>query len=154
VFAARPTSSDLLHRFELCSVLECSAVQRAALSPNRDLSAARLALFRLDEAIAGCDGAAWDALEVHFHRVVNNQSGNLVLAHMAERARREVHEFSARHLRSVPLESVQTQHRAMLRCIEDGQPELAVDDARGHLAFVREHVLASLERLSPVSVCL
>jgi DNA-binding GntR family transcriptional regulator len=129
---------DLAHRFELRAVLECDAVRRAALSPNADVQPAWLLLLSAPRA--------WDRLELAFHRLVNEQSGNSVLAAMAERSQREIHDIVARHTDAVdyPLHALHDQHRAILRCIDGGQADLAVQYTLAHLDLLREHMVLAV----------
>jgi DNA-binding GntR family transcriptional regulator len=129
---------DLAHRFELRAVLECDVVRRAALSPNADVQPAWLLLLS--------SAAAWDQLEVQFHRLVNAQGGNFVLAAMAERSQREIRDIVARHTDAVeyPLHALHDQHRAILRCIDGGQADLAVQYTLAHLDLLREHMVLAV----------
>src|SRR5437588_1341457 len=80
----------LQHQFEVSSVIESHAVYRAALSATRDTQTARLILAGLDGVIAARDLDEWHRLDLQLHRTWNEQSGNDVLAAMAERKPREV----------------------------------------------------------------
>jgi DNA-binding GntR family transcriptional regulator len=136
----RPSvARDLAHRFELRAVLECDAVRRAALSPNADVQPAWVLLFSGDRP--------WEQLELEFHRLVNEQGGNLVLAGMAERSQREIHAIVARYADPVdyPVHALHDQHRAILRCIDGGQAELAVQYTLAHLGLLRRCMLHALD---------
>jgi DNA-binding GntR family transcriptional regulator len=129
---------DLAHRLELRAVLECDAVRRAALSPNADVQPAWLLLLSGDRP--------WEQLELEFHRLVNEQGRNLVLADMAERSQREIHAIVARYTDPVdyPVNALRDQHRAILRCVDGGQAELAVQYTLAHLGLLRRCMLVAL----------
>ena len=149
---ALPTESlirDLLYRFEVWTVLECHAVQLAALSAIRDLRHARAISTGLERIMAVPGSPDWNWLEVELHRAIDDQSGNQVLAAMAERTHREVQEASERYSRGPmrtpeALSRIQSQHHTILSCIEAGQVDAAVQHTRAHLNFLRD---ATVDRL-------
>jgi DNA-binding GntR family transcriptional regulator len=157
VLAARPTASltparvaDLLHRFELWTVLECHAVARAALAANRDLAAVRAVFPELNQQVlAPTGGAEWQRLELRLHRSISEHAGNPLLADMVERICTELQTIYGRHVprpmrRPGTLWLLQCQHRKILSCIEAGQAEEGVLHTRAHLHLIRDQLLAAL----------
>jgi len=149
--ARNGAARDILDRFQLREALECRAVFRSAMAPDRDLAAARQILPELDAAIDDRDRMRWNRLELAFHRAVHDQGGNRLLAEMAEQAHREVQALSVRWLDAPPygpgsLRQLQAQHRALLEAIEAGDASSAVDLARAHMRFVRDTVVTSVSR--------
>src|SRR5687768_2815244 len=140
---------EIIDRFQVREALECRAVYRAALAPSRDLRHARELLSSLSDVIAHPDRAAWNHLEVSFHRAVHDEGGNPVLAEMTEQTHRDVQGRCMRWL-PVPvygpdsLRFLQVQHRVLLEAIEDGDPEAAMDHARAHMHFVRDSIVTVL----------
>jgi DNA-binding GntR family transcriptional regulator len=136
-----PSAAELLHTFELASVLEAHAVHRVATAARSpDLHAARLALADLDLAIDARGVARWAGLELQLHRALNDQSGNLVLAALAERTLRD-------GLTACPILSpdvlrvLQTHHRDILRSVEARHADAAVRHTRAHVLFLRDTLL-------------
>ena len=140
---------DLLHRFEVCAILECDAIYRAATSATRDTRRARSVLASLNHVMLAPDPAAWNCLDVLFHRTLNDQSGNLVLAAAVEREHRDLLARSAPYL-SAPIDHLdrlwllQSHHLKILGCVERGQPEEGVQHARAHLRCMQNIVVAAL----------
>lgn len=134
-----PTPADLLHTFELATALDAHAVSRAARASARDLTAARAAA---DDLVRR--SSAWAALELRFHRALNDQGGNPVLAALAERTLQE-------GLTACPILSreelsvLQSHHLEILRCVEAGQPEAAARHTRAHLLSLRDVLLSALQ---------
>src|SRR6266487_4059412 len=90
--------SALQHQFEVSSVIESHAVYRATLSDTRDTHIVRLILASLDRVIATRDLDNWHRLDLQLHRARYAQSGNEVLAAMAERTQREVQVLCVRYM--------------------------------------------------------
>jgi len=142
-----PASSDLQYTFELAVVLESHAVSRAATCTGRDLHAARIALAEFDHAIESRRLARWASLELQLHRMLDDQSGNLVLAAMAERTLRD-------GLTACPILSpdvlrvLQTHHRDILRCVDASEADAAVRHTRAHLLFLCDVLVRAAEASS------
>ena len=141
---------DLLHRFELCTVLECHAVSRAALSSTRDVRDVQGVLARLNHAMLAGDAPAWDRLDVEFHRTLNELSGSTVVAQMVERTHHELQSLGARRTgaRDDELQRLwllQTHHRGILGSIQAGEAERGMQQTRAHLQYMRDQLVASME---------
>jgi len=160
--AARPAAShthslvaDLLHRFELWTVLECHAVSRAALAANRDMAAVRAVFPELNQQVLAPTGPAeWQRLELRLHCRITEQAGNPLLADMVERICRELQAMYGRHVprpmrRPGTLWLLQCQHRKILSCIEAGQAEEGMLHTRAHLHLIRDQLLAALNEAPP-----
>jgi DNA-binding GntR family transcriptional regulator len=132
-----PARADLHYAFELAVVLESHAVARAATATTCDLRHVQKLLGEFDQAIASRRLARWAALELRLHRALDDQSGNQVLAAMAERTLRD-------GLTACPILSpdvlrvLQTHHRAILRRVEASQVDAAVRHTQAHLLFLRD----------------
>jgi len=136
---------EILHRVDVCTVLECRAVLRAASAGRGELRGPRLILAELD---ATADPREWDDLHLQLHRAINDESGNLVLAEMVEELQREVHwlcreqreDLFTPHGRQL----LQSHHRTVLACIEHGRADEGMRYTRAHAHLVRDQVIAAL----------
>jgi DNA-binding FadR family transcriptional regulator len=139
---------DILHRVDVCTVLESHAVQRAASAPQTDLCAAMALLGELDRI---ADLPHWHQAHRQLHRAINDAGGNIVLAAMVERMHHEVESLFQRcgdadgplfdaHTRCV----LQSQHRSVLMCIRSGLPDAGARYVRVHGQLLREQVIAAL----------
>jgi DNA-binding GntR family transcriptional regulator len=123
---------------------------RVAGAAQPDLLAARHQLADLDRAIETHQLENWANLEIEFHRALDEQSGNSVLAAMAERTLREG--LAACPILSPDvLRAFQSHHRTILRCVESRQADAAALHTRTHMLFVRD-ALANALRASPHSI--
>jgi len=134
---------ELDYRFEVCRVLETQAISRAAASATRDVGPARSVLASLNQVMLAADAAEWHRLDVEFHRRLNDQSGNLVLAAAVERTHREL-PGPGDQLET--LWRLQADHRRILECVERGQADEAVRHTRAHLRAMHQSVVAALSR--------
>jgi DNA-binding GntR family transcriptional regulator len=107
------------------------------MATARDPNAARAALAALAHAIDTRHLARWSSLEVEFHRAVDDQCGNQVLAAMAERT---LHEgLTACPILSLDvLRALQSHHQDIVRCVERGAADAAVRHTQAHLAYLRD----------------
>jgi len=139
---------DILHRVDVCTVLESHAVQRAASAPRPDL---RAAIALLDELDCIADLPRWHEAHRQLHRAINDAGGNIVLAAMVERMHHEVESLFQRgaaaggppfdaHTRCV----LRSQHRSVLTCIRSGLPDAGARYVRVHGQLLREQVIAAL----------
>ena len=89
-------------------------------------------------------------LEIEFHRALDDQSGNSVLAAMVERTLREG--LAACPILSPDvLRAIQSHHRTILRCVERHDADAAALHTRTHMLFLRD-ALAGALRASPHSI--
>jgi DNA-binding GntR family transcriptional regulator len=143
-----PSPTQLGHTFELAAILEAHAVVRVAGATRPDLIAARRGLANLDCAIETRQLERWANLEIEFHVALNDQSGNSVLAAMAERTLRE-------GLAACPILSpdvlrvFQSHHRTILRCVEGRDADAAAQHTRTHMFFLRDALASSLQGKPP-----
>jgi DNA-binding GntR family transcriptional regulator len=137
-----PALGHLLHTLDLATVLETHAVSRAAAAEHRDLRATREAFVRLGDAIESRAAPRWTSLELQFHRALNDQGGNLVLASLAERTLRD-------GLAACPILSpeeltiLQSHHREILRCVEANAAEMAALRTRAHILYLRDVLISA-----------
>lgn len=149
----QPVLEEVVHRLDVCSVLECHAVYRAALSPERDLRLARSLMVALGNALAAPNCAAFSRLDVQFHAALTAQADNASMQTLIGSMRAEIAGLCPLRGRS-PKPSRQTlwllhsQHRALLQAIENGEAESAMRCARSHLDLERAQFVAALARES------
>jgi DNA-binding GntR family transcriptional regulator len=142
-----PARADLHYTFELAAVLESHAVSRVATATTRDLRAVQGLLAEFDHAIGTQRHAPWASLELQLHRALDDQSGNLVLAAMAERTLRD-------GLTACPILSpdvlrvLQRHHRDILHCVEAREADAAVRHMQSHLLFLRDALLRAADASS------
>ncbi|MBV9322508.1 MAG: FCD domain-containing protein [Chloroflexi bacterium] len=148
---AAPSLVDLLYTFELAGVLESHAVARAAAAAHHDLQAARGVFADLERAIEARHLSGWAALEIQLHRALNDQGGNLVLAAMAERTLRE-------GLTACPilppdvLRALHAQHGEILRCVEAGDADAAMQYTHAHVLLLRDAVVGARPATSSAGI--
>jgi DNA-binding FadR family transcriptional regulator len=144
------SAADLLHHFEVWTVLECHAVHQAALAKHRDLRSVRAVFPDFNQQmLAPSDPIRWQQLELRLHRAISEQSGNALLAHMVARI---CGDLQATYLQRISqpihrpgtLWLLQCQHHKILSCIEAGEAEDGVLHTRAHLHLIRDQVLAAL----------
>lgn len=153
-FPSHPLSTELLHRFELWSVLECHAVSHLAHRP-RDLPPVRTLISELnrqllDPTVPG----EYLHLESDLHRTIAEQAGNPLLANMLEQIGVELETICHPDVkwpsrRPGTLWLLQCQHRKILSCLEAGQSEDAVRHTRAHLNLIRDQLLVALSQRDP-----
>lgn len=140
---------EILDLFEIREVLECRAVRRAAGRRTRDVAPAEVVLDAAEEQVAQRDRVAWNRLEVAFHRAINDLSGNFELAELTERIHRTVQGLCVRCMREPiygpeKLQLMQSQHRAILAAVREGNPRDAELQARAHIHSIRDSIAAAL----------
>jgi len=140
---------EIIDLFEIREVLECHAVRRAATQECRDLVAAEDILAAALELLAHPDRLEWNRLEVGFHRALNDLSGNVELAELAERIHRTVQGLCVRLLREPifgpdMLRELLDEHRHILDALRSGNAEAAEAAARGHIHHIRDGIVRVL----------
>jgi DNA-binding GntR family transcriptional regulator len=140
---------EILDLFEVREVLECRAVRRAAGQRVRDLSRAEAIMAEAARQIAQPDRVEWNRLEVAFHRAVNDLSGNLELAELAERIHRTVQGLCVRCMRDPlygpdKLQLMQSQHQAIVEAVRSGHAREAEARARAHIQQIRDSIAEAL----------
>ena len=147
---AHALAADVLHRYELWTLLECHAVGRAALSANRDVRTVRAVFPELNQQVLAPSAPAdWQRLELRLHRAITDQAGNSLLSAMVQDVCGELESICSRHIRRPihrpgTLWLLQCQHRKILSCIEAGRADEAVLHTRAHLHLIRDQLLAAL----------
>jgi len=116
---------------------------RVTAAAQPDLIAARAGLANLDRAIETRQPGLWASLEIEFHRALNDQNGNSVLAAMAERTLRDSL-VACPILSPDVLRVLQSHHRTILRCVESRAADAAVMHTRTHMLFLRDALASSL----------
>jgi DNA-binding FadR family transcriptional regulator len=158
--APRPTRAlvdDVLHRCELWTLLECDAVGRVALSPDRDMRAVRSLFPELNQhVIAPSEPAHWQRLELRLHCAIAEQASNPLLGVLLSEVCGELETICSRHMprpihRPGTLWLLQCQHRKILSCLEAGLADEAIRHTRTHLHLIRDQLVAALNP-PPVSV--
>lgn len=134
--------------YDIHELLECRAVRLAASSPHPDtrpldaILAETEALLRDPEP----DEHAFNRLDLHFHRALNELSGNAALARLTEEIHLRIQSIRihvAGPIQGRPAVS-HTQHVAILAAVTAGDPDYAEALARDHIQTVRTAVLRIL----------
>jgi DNA-binding GntR family transcriptional regulator len=137
--------SDL---FEIREILECRAIRRAAGQDVRELARAE-AIMAAAGALLGHaeppDRIEWNRLDVSFHRALNDLSGNIELAELAERIHRTVQALCVQSMRDPiygpeKLHQMQDHHRGIVEAVRAGNPREAESRMRAHIRVVRDSV--------------
>jgi len=143
--AKRAMVADVLHRCELWTLLECHAVERAALSTGRDVRRMRTVVAELNQQVlAPSEPSEWQRLELRLHRAIAEQAGNPVLGAMLEDVCQELQTICSPVHRPGTLWLLQCQHRKVLSCIEAGLAAEAVLHTRAHLHLIRDQLVAAV----------
>jgi DNA-binding GntR family transcriptional regulator len=140
---------EILDLFEVREVLECRAVRRAAVQPNRDLRKAESIMAAAAKQVAQRDRVEWNRLEVAFHRAINDVGANFELAELAERVHRTVQGLSVRCLREPiygpdKLGLMQQQHQGIVDAVRQGRVREAEARTRAHIRHVRDSIADAL----------
>ena len=147
---AQALVADVVHRCEVWTVLECHAVSRAAVSPQRDMHRVRTVVPELNQQVLAPRAPAdWQHLELGLHRAIAEQAGNPLLAMMLAEVGAELEDICSRHIRRPihrpgTLWLLQCQHRKILSYIEAGRADDAVLHTRVHLHLIRDQLVAAL----------
>lgn len=151
--APRPTRAlvdDVLHRCELWTLLECDAVGRVALSPDRDIRTVRSLFPELNQqVIAPSEPAHWQRLELRLHCAIAEQASNPLLGVLLSEVCGDLETICSRHIprpihRPGTLWLLQCQHRKILSCLEAGLADEAIRHTRTHLHLIRDQLVAAL----------
>jgi DNA-binding GntR family transcriptional regulator len=140
---------EILDLFEIREVLECRAARRAAVQPSRDVRLAESLMTAAARHITRRDRVEWNRLEVAFHRAINDLSGNVELAALAERIHRTVQGLCVRCLREPiygpeQFRLMQTQHQSILEAVREGNSREAEARTRAHIHSIRDSIAAVL----------
>ena len=136
---------EILDLFEIRELLECGAARRAASQPSRDVRDAESIIAAAASLVTQRERIEWNRIEVCFHRAINDISGNLELAKLAERTHRAVQGLCVRCLRD-PLYGpetllvMQSHHQGILEAVQNGNARLAEARARAHIRYIRDSV--------------
>lgn len=146
---ATVSPTDLANLYELHETLEAFAVRRAAERAPHDLAPLRSLLERIDESVTLPEQTTFNRLDIRFHRMLNDLSGNQQVAELIEQTHRRIQ--SARvhfdiHLPNRPQRS-HVQHRQMLDAVASGDVSEAETIARLHISAVRDRVLPLLKEV-------
>jgi DNA-binding GntR family transcriptional regulator len=140
---------EILDLFDIRELLESGAARRAANQPSRDVRHAASIIAAADSLVHQRERIEWNRLEVSFHRAINDLSGNVELAELAERTHRTVQGLCVRCLRDPiygpeTLLLMQSHHRGILESVRDGNARQAEARARAHIHYIRDSVAAVL----------
>jgi DNA-binding GntR family transcriptional regulator len=140
---------EILDLFEIREVLECRAVRRAASQGSRDVHLAQTLMMTAAGQVGRPDRVEWNRLEVAFHRAINDLSDNFELAELTERIHRSVQGLCVRCLREPlygpnTLRLMQSQHKAILEAVQDGNMDAAEERARTHIHHIRDSIAEAL----------
>ncbi|QXE33850.1 GntR family transcriptional regulator [Streptomyces sp. GMY02] len=135
-FVPEATTDDLLELYELREALDGIAARRTAGAPDHDRIAAELSqlLERQREAIEADNLHAYGELDLAFHRLIWESSGNRRLIPIAENLIAQVrlgNRLSARAPGRLPVAI--DEHEAILEAIRKGDPRAAERHIRRHV---------------------
>lgn len=134
--------------YDVRELLECAAIRQAAAARGFDPRRADGLLEAMKATAAYEDQAAFNALDVEFHRALNDLSGNTVLADLAERVHRQIQSVRAHaaiHLAGRPAVS-HREHAALVQAVRRHQVRNAERLLRAHIQEVRDEVLVALAK--------
>src|SRR5260370_22943486 len=140
---------EILDLFEIRELLECGAARSAASQSSRDVRRADSIIAAADSLVDQRERIEWNRLEVSFHRAINDLSGNVELAELAERTHRTVQGLCVRCLRDPiyrpqTLLLLQSHHRGILEAVRDGDARHADARERAHIHYHRDSRAAVL----------
>ncbi len=140
---------EILDLFEIRELLECGAARSAASQSSRDVRRADSIIAAADSLVDQRERIEWNRLEVSFHRAINDLSGNVELAELAERTHRTVQGLCVRCLRDPiygpeTLLLMQSHHHGIREAVRDGNARQAEAQARAHIHYIRDSVAAVL----------
>ena len=141
------SAADMREIYDILTELESHAAARAAGRTDADLAPLDRALVRMDHALAAKDLEAWAAADDDFHQTLVALAGNARLVSMVALLRDQVRRARrvTLHMRPWPEQS-NSDHRALVAAIREGQADLAHDLHHAHCTRARQMLLALLER--------
>ena len=149
---AQVSPAVMANLYELHVVLEAFAVRQAAVRGPHNLEPIRTLLDQIDSSLSLQDQSTFNRLDVQFHRMLNDLSGNEEIAEVAERTHRRIQAARVRldiHLPDRPAMS-QVQHRRLIDTIERQDEDEAERAAREHINSIRDPVMRMLKE-APIS---
>lgn len=131
---------------------EMVEVQAAAWAAERATEADRERLRRAFDMLDACYRQPARALQIDadvaFHQAIAEAAHNLLLGHLNANLLRLLHTHVRRNISAMQVtqevaDQLMRQHRGMLEAILAGNPPLAAEAARQHIAYVRERTRAA-----------
>ncbi len=139
----------LANLYELHETLEAFAVRRASERAPHDLDPLWRLVEQMDDSIKLPEQTTFNRLDVQFHRMVNELSGNAQIAELIEQTHRRIQAARVHfdiHLPDRPRRS-QAQHKQILEAVATGDVTRAESLARLHISAVRDQVMTILEEV-------
>jgi DNA-binding GntR family transcriptional regulator len=144
---AEPTRDELLDALVVRSALEGLAARLAApLLKQADLDQLRAIHDRLDRAVQAGDTGAVRAADLEFHQQVQAHSGNACLVENLTRIQSKIMIATYSTPWGPHLDDMLSEHAAILRALEAGDPESAHEAATHHLANHLERLKVAWQR--------
>lgn len=140
------TLHELTDLYEIHELLECRAVRRAAEAPHHNLVPLEATLAEAEAILGEPDQAAFNRLDLAFHRALNDLGGNAPLAELIEQVHRRIQSARVRyagHLPGRPMHS-HAQHKELLAAVRARDPDRAEALSRAHIRAVRDAVVQIL----------
>ena len=139
-FVRQPGPVELLELFEamaeieaVCGRLAASRISDAALAELHDANR------KCQAAVTANDPDAYYRENERFHGVIYQQSGNGFLAAQAQALHRRLQPFRRQQLRlRGRMAQSMAEHEAIVTALEQGAPDAAADELRGHVAIQGE----------------
>ena len=147
-FVVLPISAeDMADIYEILTALESQAAAKLATLADATGAVSRLeaSVNAMDDALANEDLDAWATSDHEFHRALVEEAGNQRLADIVATVSDQVNRarLATLHMRPRPTRS-NSDHRAVLQAIKQGDPETAFSRHKIHREKAREMLVALL----------
>lgn len=147
-FVVLPISADdMAEIYEILTALECHAVAKLASLPDPSKAVFRLeaSVDAMDAALARDDLDGWARSDDEFHRALVEEAGNRRLAEIVSTVSDQVNRARLATLRMRPKPTrSNSDHRAVLQAIRQGDSGLAFSRHQAHREKARELLVALL----------
>lgn len=147
-FVVLPISvADMVEIYEILTALEPVAAAKLAEKDDNGQAVAQLteAVDAMDQALADNDLQDWAEVDSRFHRVLVEEAGNTRIAGIIATVSDQAHRarIATLHLRPKPSKS-NNEHRAVIKAIQNHDPETAYTRHRAHRESARELIVSLL----------
>ncbi len=152
-FVRHPGFVELVEMFEVMAELEalCGRLAARRISPG-ELAELAIAARACQQALDQKDPDAYYYYNEDFHRLIYRAGGNAFLAAEARRLQKRLRPFRRMQLRvQGRMRQSMNEHTIILGALTDGDPALAADTLRSHVAVQGERfhdLLSSYEKSS------
>jgi DNA-binding GntR family transcriptional regulator len=150
--AAPLTLKDIEEIFVLLEVLEVLVARHAAerITPQ-SAKALKQIVDEMGEAVESSDLAQWYAADNRYHDLLYRITDNSKLRRIMEQLNAQWYRFTPGYMSlyggQMPI--LYEQHRAIAEAIISGDPHLACENTKDHLALVRQNLVTIIDNVSP-----